>query len=62
MTPADFRTLRKGMGHTQHTLAVALLMGEHGWKTIGEWERGKRDIPGPVQVAINCLANHKPKS
>ena len=62
MTTDDFRTLRKSMGHTQHSLAAALLMGEHGWKTVGEWERGLRAIPGPVQVAMKHLAHCIPRN
>lgn len=57
MTPEDFRAARKAMGHTQHTLAVALRMGRHGWQTISAWENGKTPIPGPVQVAMEHLAN-----
>jgi len=57
LKPDDLRTLRKSMGHTQHTLAAALLMGDHGWKTVSEWERGVRAIPGPVQIAVWHLAH-----
>ena len=57
MTPTDFQALRKSMGHTQHTLAESLGMGAHGWQTISAWENGKRDIPGPVKIAMDHLAN-----
>jgi len=57
MTPADFTALRKLMGHTQHSLAEALLMGKHGWQTISSWETGRTPIPGPVQIAMDHLAN-----
>jgi DNA-binding transcriptional regulator YiaG len=57
MTPSEFRTLRKSMGHTQHTLAEALLMGKSGHQTVSDWERGLRPIPGPVQIAMEHLAN-----
>ncbi len=60
MTPADFTALRKAMGHTQHSLAVALRMGKHGWQTISGWETGKAPIPGPVQVAMEHLAHCRP--
>ena len=55
MTSDDFRSARKNMGHTQHTLAAALLMGKHGWQTISAWENGKQPIPGPVKVAMHHL-------
>lgn len=55
MTSDDFRSARKNMGHTQHTLAAALLMGKHGWQTISAWENGKHPIPGPVKVAMRHL-------
>lgn len=58
MNPADFRNLRKGLGYTQHELAEALLMGKWGWQTISKWENGDTPIPGPVQIAIRCLADH----
>ena len=58
MTTADFRAARKALGLTQHGLAEALRMGKHGWQTISAWENGKSPIPGPVQVAIQCLLDH----
>lgn len=60
MTPADFASLRRAMGHTQHSLAVALRMGKHGWQTISGWENGKAPIPGPVALAMEHLAHCKP--
>jgi len=63
MQPEDFREARKEMGHTQHSLAAALLMGKHGWQTISAWENGKQVIPGPVKVAmyhlLNCEGNQQ---
>jgi hypothetical protein len=32
-------------------------MGKSGHQTISDWERGLRPIPGPVQVAMEHLAN-----
>jgi len=58
MTSADFRAARKALGYTQHGLAEALRMGKHGWQTISAWENGRTPIPGPVQVALECLLNH----
>ena len=57
MTADEFRTSRKAMGHTQHTLAEALRMGRHGWQTISAWENGKQPVPGPVVVAMDHLLN-----
>lgn len=57
MTPADFRTARKALGMTQKQLAKALRMGTHGWQTISKWEGDGATIPGPVQVAMEHLAN-----
>jgi transcriptional regulator with XRE-family HTH domain len=62
MTPADLRTARKALGYTQHELAEALRMGAHGWQTISAWENGKRGIPGPVQIALQCLLEHKERT
>jgi DNA-binding transcriptional regulator YiaG len=58
MTPAELHAARKALGLTQHGLAEALHMGKHGWQSVSAWERGTRDIPGPVKVAVECLANH----
>lgn len=60
MTSADLRAIRKALGLTQHTMAAALLMGKNGWQTVSAWETGKTPIPGPVQVAVNHLANCEP--
>lgn len=57
MTPERFRTARKSLGMTQKQLAEALRMGTHGWQTISKWEGGGATIPGPVQVAMEHLAN-----
>lgn len=59
MTPADLRTARKALGLSQKELAKALRMGEHGWQSVSRWERDGGDIPGPVQVAVECLLRHR---
>ena len=33
-------------------------MGKHGWQTISGWENEGAAIPGPVQVAVECLLKH----
>jgi len=57
MTPADFREARYKLGLTQHGLASALKMGEHGWKSISQWEGDDnvRGVPGAVQVAVEYM-------
>ena len=61
MTPADFRNARKALGLSQKDMAKALRMGTHGWQSISKWESDgfKGSIPGPVQVAMECLLHHK---
>lgn len=59
MTSTDLRAARKALGYTQHEMAEALRMGKHGWQTISKWENGKSAIPGPVQIAVQCLVEHK---
>jgi transcriptional regulator with XRE-family HTH domain len=56
MTPSELRTARKSLGLTQHALAKALRMGQHGWQSISRWEQDGASIPGPVQVAVEYLA------
>jgi hypothetical protein len=34
-------------------------MGKHGWQTISGWENDGAAIPGPVEVAIECLLKHR---
>lgn len=58
MTPSDLRTIRADLGLTQHALAKALRMGKWGFQTISAWEQDGNTIPGPAQVAIECLARH----
>jgi DNA-binding transcriptional regulator YiaG len=59
MTPADLRAARKALGLSQHGLAEALRMGKSGWQSVGRWEKDGCDIPGPVQIAVQCLLDHK---
>jgi len=62
MTPADLRTARRALGLSQHGLAEALRMGKHGHQTVSKWEAddNARGVPGPVQVAVECLMREKP--
>jgi DNA-binding transcriptional regulator YiaG len=59
LTPADLRTARRDLGLTQHALAEALRMGKHGWQSVSRWEQDGSTIPGPVQVAVECLLSHR---
>lgn len=57
MTPADLRTARKALGLTQSGLAKALRLSEkNGDRSIRIWEQGGNTVPGPVQVAVELLA------
>ncbi len=61
MTPSDLRTARRALGLSQHGLAEALRMGKHGHQTVSAWERDDnvRGVPGPVQIAVECLMREK---
>jgi DNA-binding transcriptional regulator YiaG len=61
LSPADLRAARKVLGLTQKGLAEALRMGEWGWQTVAKWEADSnaRGVPGPVQVAVECMLEQK---
>lgn len=65
MTPAAVRAARVTLGSrvgrdkiSQHELAAMLRMGKNGWQSISRWEQDGNTIPGPAQIAIECLLNH----
>jgi len=60
LTPADLRAARKSLGLTQRGLAEALRVGKNGWQSVSRWEQDGNTIPGPEQVAIECLLRHGP--
>jgi DNA-binding transcriptional regulator YiaG len=62
MTPPELRKARKRLGLTQHGLAEALRMGKSGWQSVSRWEQDGSTIPGPAQVAVECLLEHGNKS
>ena len=62
MQPKDLRKARKRLGLTQTELARALRMGKNGYQSVSRWEADGSDIPGPVQVAVECLIKHDPAS
>lgn len=53
MTPDEFAAARAALGMTQAQLAAAL---ESDLRTVRRWEAGERAIPGPVRVALRCIA------
>ena len=55
MSPDDLRAARRTLGLTQPQLAQALRLGSRGGQTVSDWERGKRPVPGPAQVAIEGM-------
>lgn len=55
MTADQFRTARKTLGHTQHSMADTLGMGRWGFQTVGKWESGKSPVPGPVAMLVERL-------
>lgn len=55
MTPSDLRSARKRLGLTQKGLANALRMGKWGWQSVGKWEKGELDVPGPITLLIEYL-------
>lgn len=62
MTPVDLRAAREALGLTQRGLAKALrLSDKNGDRSVRIWETDGNTIPGPVQVAVECLLNHGKK-
>jgi DNA-binding transcriptional regulator YiaG len=55
MTGPDFQALRDRLGLSARS--VARLFRVSGERTVRRWETGDRDIPGPAQVLIECLAS-----
>ena len=60
MNPANLRAARKTLGLTQSGLAKELrLSDKNGDRSIRVWETEGNTVPGPVQVAVECLLNHR---
>lgn len=58
MTPEQFKAARLAAGlATQQAAADAL---ESDLRTVRRWENGERAIPGPVRVALRCMASLRP--
>jgi len=55
-TPEHLRQAREAMGWTPEELARALRFSDkHGGSRVLEMEAGKRQISGPVAVAVEAL-------
>lgn len=58
MTPDEFKAARLAAGLlTQQAAADAL---ECDLRTVRRWENGERAVPGPVRVALRCMARLRP--
>jgi DNA-binding transcriptional regulator YiaG len=53
MTADEFRTAIEALGLSQVAAAQAL---EVDARTVRRWALGEREIPGPVRVALRCMA------
>lgn len=63
MTPTEFTTARKQLGLTRVELACALgLSKDHGFTTIGRYERGEHEIPRVVVLAMKWLEHQNGRS
>ena len=55
MTAIEFIACRESLGLTRQEMASKLRMAPWGHQTIGDWETGKRQIPGTVTVGVEYL-------
>ena len=55
MSPVSFKSARRSLGLSVEGCADVLRLGAHGGDTVRRWERGARDIPGPVVVLLELL-------
>lgn len=53
MTPATFKAIRQRAGLTQSGLAGILRIND--LRTIRKWEKGEREISGPVSLLMELL-------
>lgn len=52
LTGAEVREMRQGLGLTQAEFGERLGVGRH---SVRDWERGKRAVPGPANLAIRLI-------
>lgn len=57
MTAEQLRTIRHDLGHTQHSMAIALNMGTWGWQSIAKFERGVKPISAGFAARVEQLAS-----
>ncbi|MCP5399596.1 MAG: helix-turn-helix transcriptional regulator [Sphingomonas sp.] len=55
MKPAEFIECREALGLSRQEMASKLRMAAWGHQTIGDWEAGKREIPGTVSLGVEYL-------
>ena len=55
MTPLAFKSARRTLNLSVEGCADVLRLGAHGGDTVRRWERGIKDVPGPVLVLIDLL-------
>lgn len=53
MQPAEFAAIIAALGWSQMEAARQL---EVDSRTVRRWIAGEREIPGPVRVALRCIA------
>lgn len=53
MTPQTFKSIRQRAGLTQSGLAAVLRISD--LRTIRKWEKGEREISGPVSLLMEML-------
>ena len=57
MTGDELKAARIALGLSKTALGRALNMGPNSRQAVHRWETGST-IPGPVQVAVQCLLTH----
>jgi DNA-binding transcriptional regulator YiaG len=53
LTPSTFKSIRERAGLTQSGLAARLRISD--LRTIRKWEKGEREISGPVSLLMEML-------
>ena len=53
MTPAEFKSIRHGLGLSAR--AMARLLAVKNQRTIRKWESGTNNISGPAQILMRLL-------
>lgn len=57
MTPADLKSARHALGLSAEGMAKFVQVA--GGRTVRRWEKGERDIPGPVQVLVTAAISSR---